>query len=91
MTGEEKQKLSMELDASVVELPENIIDFLKEQSYNASQINDDEIEIDIDALSDDTLFKLRKLLDDFMLEKQKTLAKPGPCEIQVSLMCACTR
>lgn len=82
MTGEEKQKLSMELDASVVELPENIIDFLKEQSYNASQINDDEIEIDIDALSDDTLFKLRKLLDDFMLEKQKTLAKPGPCEIQ---------
>ncbi|RDX83731.1 Transcription factor GTE10, partial [Mucuna pruriens] len=82
MADEEKQKLSMELEASLAELPENIIDFLKEQSYNAGQTNDDEIEIDIDALCDDTLFKLRKLLDDFMPEKQKSQAKAGPCEIE---------
>ncbi|TKY55306.1 Transcription factor GTE8 [Spatholobus suberectus] len=91
MTDEEKQKLSMELEASLAELPENIIDFLKEQSHNAGQINDDETEIDIDALSDDTLFILRKLLDDFMLEKQKTQAKAGPCEIERLRMVAPTK
>ncbi|KAK7389177.1 hypothetical protein VNO78_24012 [Psophocarpus tetragonolobus] len=82
MTREEKQKLSMELEAYPEELPDNIIDFLKEQSYNAGQTNEDEIVIDIDALSDTTLFKLRKLLDDFMLEKQKTQQKSGPCQIE---------
>ncbi|KAK7265581.1 hypothetical protein RJT34_33202 [Clitoria ternatea] len=82
MTDEEKQKLSMELEASLVELPENIIDFLKEQSFNAGQTNDDEIEIDIDALSPDTLFKLRKLLDDYMLEKQTAQAKAAPCKVE---------
>ncbi|KAL2321706.1 hypothetical protein Fmac_026085 [Flemingia macrophylla] len=85
MTDKEKQKLSMELEASLADLPDNIIDFLKEQSNNAGQTNDDEIEIDIDALGDDTLFKLRMLLDDFLLEKQKTQAKAGPREIEVSL------
>ncbi|XP_052175006.1 transcription factor GTE10-like [Diospyros lotus] len=70
MTAEEKIKLSTELE-SLVELPESIIDFLKKQSYDASQIEDDEIEIDLDALTDDTLFTLRKLLDDFLLDQQK--------------------
>nr|KYP65314.1 Bromodomain-containing protein DDB-G0270170 [Cajanus cajan] len=81
MTDKEKQKLSMELEASLADLPENIIDFLKEQSNTVGQTNDDEIEIDIDALGDVTLFKLRKLLDDFLLDKQ-TQAKAGPCEME---------
>ncbi|RZC17333.1 Transcription factor GTE10 isoform B [Glycine soja] len=83
MTVEEKQKLSLELETMIGELPDSISDFLREQSYNEGQINDDEIEIDIDALSDDTLFKLRKLLDDYMLEKQKSLAKAGQCEMEL--------
>ncbi|XP_047157257.1 transcription factor GTE10-like isoform X1 [Vigna umbellata] len=83
MTVEEKHKLSVELEAMLGELPDAIVDFLREQSYNAGQTNDDEIEIDIDALSDETLFKLRKLLDDYLLEKQRSQAKAGQCEMEL--------
>ncbi|KAK6920562.1 Bromodomain [Dillenia turbinata] len=83
MTGEEKHKLSTELEDMLAELPENIIDFLKERSFNASQTSDDEIEIDIDALSDDTLFELRKLLDEYLLEKKKKQAKSEPREVEL--------
>ncbi|WJX33182.1 hypothetical protein P8452_21418 [Trifolium repens] len=83
MSDMEKQKLSQELEDMLGELPENILDFLKEQSHNAGQTNDDEIEIDIDVLSDDTLFKLRKLLDDFMVEKQRFQPKVGQCEMKL--------
>ncbi|CAI8597550.1 unnamed protein product [Vicia faba] len=83
MSDMEKQKLSQELEEMLGELPETILDFLKEQSHNAGQTNDDEIEIDIDTLSDDTLFKLRKLLDDYMLEKQRFQPKAGQCEMEL--------
>ncbi|KAK6924712.1 NET domain, partial [Dillenia turbinata] len=82
MTGEEKHKLSTELEDLLAELPDNIIEFLKERSSNAGQTSDDEIEIDIDALSDDTLLELRKLLDDYLLEKNKKQAKSEPCEVE---------
>lgn len=81
MTEQEKHKLSVELEALLGELPESIIDFLKEHSSN-SQAGEDEIEIDIDALSDDTLFALRKLLDDYTMEKQKR-TKAEPCVVEV--------
>ncbi|XP_057419586.1 transcription factor GTE10-like isoform X2 [Lotus japonicus] len=86
MTDEEKQKMSLELEALLAEdeSPETIIDFLKEQSHNSGQTNDDEIEIDIDALGNDTLFKLRKLLDDYVMEKQKIHAATEPCEIKLA-------
>ncbi|OMO93561.1 hypothetical protein COLO4_16829 [Corchorus olitorius] len=83
MTDQEKHKLSTELEALLGELPENIIDFLKEHSSAEGQMGDEEIEIDIDALSDETLFKLRKLLDDYLLEKQKNQAKVEPCEMEL--------
>ncbi|XVF54646.1 hypothetical protein PTKIN_Ptkin05aG0197900 [Pterospermum kingtungense] len=83
MTDQEKHYLSTELESLLGELPENIVEFLKEQSSTEGQTGDDEIEIDIDALSDDTLFKLRKLLDDYLLEKQKNQAKAEPCEMEL--------
>ncbi|OIW21874.1 hypothetical protein TanjilG_13743 [Lupinus angustifolius] len=83
ITAEERHKLSVELEAMLGELPEKIIDFLKEQSCDGGQTDEEEIEIDIDALSDDTLFKLRNLLDDYILEKQKVQSKSGPCEIEL--------
>ncbi|KAK9278613.1 hypothetical protein L1049_028186 [Liquidambar formosana] len=83
MTDEEKLKLSAELEGLLGELPESIVDFLKQQSCNAGQTGEDEIEIDIDALSHDTLFTLRKLLDDYLLEKQKIQAKTEPCEVEL--------
>jgi hypothetical protein len=86
MTGEERLKLSTELEALLGELPESIIDFLKEQSAGQTgQTNEEEIEIDIEALSDNTLFTLRKLLDDYMLARQKNQEKAEPCEIEVAL------
>ncbi|CAK7336647.1 unnamed protein product [Dovyalis caffra] len=83
MTNEEKQKLSTELEALLGELPESIIEFLKEHSGNAGQTGEDEIEIDIDALGDDTLFNLRRLLDNYLLEKQKNQSKAEPCEMEI--------
>ncbi|GFZ17410.1 nuclear protein X1 [Actinidia rufa] len=83
MTVAEKHKLSTELEAQLSELPDNIIDFLKQQSYNASQTDDDEVEIDIDTLSDETLFTLRKLLDDHLLGKQKKQGRAEPCEMEL--------
>ncbi|KAI3684443.1 hypothetical protein L6452_33667 [Arctium lappa] len=83
MSDSEKHKLSSELESSLADLPESIIDFLKENSSNANQTTEDEIEIDIDTLSDDTLFKLRKLLDDYLLDKQKNMAKAETCELEL--------
>lgn len=90
MTKEEKHKLSLELEALLAaELPESIIDFLKENSCNGNQTSEDEgeieIEIDIETLSDDTLFGLRKLLDNHYVYKQKTEAKTEPCVMEVLL------
>ncbi|TYH04310.1 hypothetical protein ES288_A09G287900v1 [Gossypium darwinii] len=83
MTDQEKQQLSTELESLLGELPENIIDFLKEHSSTEGQMDEEEIEIDIDALSDETLFQLRKLLDGYLLGKQKSQAKVEPCEMEL--------
>ncbi|XP_057516358.1 transcription factor GTE10-like isoform X2 [Amaranthus tricolor] len=83
MTDDEKHKMSSELEDCLSELPESIIEFLKENSSGAGEDGEEEIEIDIDALSDDVLFKLRKLLDDFLLEKKKNEARAEPCEMEL--------
>ncbi|XP_073023519.1 transcription factor GTE10-like isoform X1 [Primulina eburnea] len=72
MTDIEKKRLGEEVEALLEELPENIIDFLKESTLNGGgQVIEDEIEIDIGTLNDDTLFSLRKLLDDYLQNKEK--------------------
>ncbi|KAK6913007.1 NET domain [Dillenia turbinata] len=83
MTNEEKHKLSKDLEGLLAELPMRIIEFLKEYSSDGKDIEEDEIEIDIDVLSDDTLFALRKLLDEYLQEKQKNVARAEPCEIEL--------
>ncbi|XVF11579.1 hypothetical protein REPUB_Repub08aG0039400 [Reevesia pubescens] len=83
MTDQEKHNLSKELESLLEELPESIVDFLKEQSSSEGQTGEDEIEIDIDALSDETLFKLQKLLDDYLLDKKGNQAKAEPCEMEL--------
>ncbi|KAJ8536584.1 hypothetical protein K7X08_034985 [Anisodus acutangulus] len=81
MSDVEKHKLTTELES--LELPENIVDFLKEKSSNGSQVSEDMIEIDLDVLPDDVLYEVRKLLDDYLLEKQKNQAKGEPCEMEL--------
>lgn len=83
MSNEEKNRLSEELAASLADLPDNIIEFLKEQSSGGAEAGEDEIEIDIDVLSDETLFKLRVLLDEFLHQKQKSSTKAEACEIEL--------
>ncbi|KAI5336219.1 hypothetical protein L3X38_015486 [Prunus dulcis] len=84
LTDEEKAKLTMELEALMdAEVPLNIVNFLQEHSHSEGQTNDNEIEVDLEAFSDDTLFALRKLLDDHLLEKQKRQAKAEPCEMEI--------
>ncbi|XP_057464865.1 LOW QUALITY PROTEIN: transcription factor GTE8 [Actinidia eriantha] len=83
MTDEEKYKLSRDLEALPGELPDNIIEFLKEQISNGKETVEDEVEVDIDDFSNDTLFTLRKLIDDYLEEREKNRAKAEPCEIEV--------
>ncbi|CAI8612128.1 unnamed protein product [Vicia faba] len=83
MSDKEKQNIGRELESLQGEIPAHIVDFLKEHSSNGKECDDDEIEIDIDSLNNDTLFKLRKLLDDSLLEKQKNKVKVEVCEIEL--------
>ncbi|XP_058736680.1 transcription factor GTE9-like isoform X1 [Vicia villosa] len=83
MSDKEKQDIGRELESLQGEIPAHIVDFLKEHNSNGKEGEDDEIEIDIDALNNDTLFKLRKLLDDSLLEKQKNKVKVEVCEIEL--------
>lgn len=83
MTNGEKKKLSLDLEALEEEFPQNIIDLLREQSGSDGQSGEVEIEIDIDTLSDEILFMVRKLLDDYLREKKKSQEKSEPCEMEV--------
>ncbi|XP_068345794.1 transcription factor GTE8-like [Pyrus communis] len=83
MTTEEKLNLSRELESLLGEMPLHIIDFLKEHSSNGKDSGEDEIEIDIDVLSDDTLFTLRRLLNEYLQEKRKNHARAEPCSIEL--------
>ncbi|KAJ4960647.1 hypothetical protein NE237_020557 [Protea cynaroides] len=83
MTDGEKHNLSKELESLLGDMPEHIVDFLRGHSFNGNQTGEDEIEVDIDALSDDTLFTLRKLLDDYLRKKQINQANAEPCEIEI--------
>ncbi|XP_068664762.1 transcription factor GTE9-like [Aristolochia californica] len=83
MSGEEKQSLSRDLESFQGDMPEHIIDYLRSHSFSANQTSEDEIEVDIDALSDEILFTLRKLVDDYLHEKQAEPAKAEPCEMEI--------
>lgn len=83
MNDADKHKLKSDLEAALEELPENIVNFLKEQCDNGSQTVEDEIEIDIDDLSDEKMFALRKLLDDYTVSKQMKQGKAESCEIEL--------
>lgn len=82
LTDEEKRNLRRELENSLEDLPDNIIEFLREQSSHGMEAEEDEIEIDINDLGDETLFTLRKLLDDHLQEKTNR-SRAEPCEIEL--------
>ncbi|KAE8718193.1 Transcription factor GTE8 [Hibiscus syriacus] len=83
MTDEEKHNIGRQLESLLSEMPTHIIDFLREHRSNGNESGEEEIEIDIDVLSDDNMFTLKRLLDDHLQEKQKILVRGDPCEIEV--------
>ncbi|KAI3970299.1 hypothetical protein MKX01_023946 [Papaver californicum] len=76
MTDMEKLKLTEDLQ-SIRDFPPNLIEFLRKQS--TSQTADDELELDIENMTGDTLFTLRKLVDDYMQDQQGNQRKAVPC------------
>lgn len=85
MSIDEKHKLSRDLETHLGDLPDNIINFLRQHGSNKNDDGEDEIEIDINDLSDEALFELRRLLDDHLQEKESD-AKAEPCVIEVFIM-----
>ena len=85
VTAEERQRLSNHLQSIVEDMPDQIVDFLR-RHISSNESGEDEIEVDIDVLSDDVLLELKKLLDDYLPEKQiGQHAKAEPSEIEVCL------
>ncbi|XP_074567881.1 transcription factor GTE9-like [Curcuma longa] len=83
MSKEEKLRLASNLESHLDDLPDHIFDFLRQQS----NMNDSsgEIEIDIESLGDDTLFKLQDLLDKYFQEREmRQLVKFEQCQMEVS-------
>ncbi|XP_052887037.1 transcription factor GTE8-like isoform X2 [Gossypium arboreum] len=84
MTDEEMNNLATELVSLLEELPENISNYLKEHcSSGGGQMDGEPIDINVDALSNESLYKLRKLLDDYLLEKQAKQTKAESREKEV--------
>lgn len=83
MSFVEKQKLSNRLQSQIDEMPNHIIEFLRQKTNN-DKSNEDEIEIDIESLDDETLFELQRLLDDYFDRKQPALPeKVEHCEMEI--------
>ncbi|KAM3197347.1 hypothetical protein ACQJBY_072794 [Aegilops geniculata] len=83
MTFEEKESFGNCL-ASLSEdpeLPGRIIDMLQQCiDNNTDQLGDEEIEIDIHALSDDILLELKKHVDKYLQERDHQQTKSEPSE-----------
>lgn len=77
MSIEEKQMLSRDLESLPGDMPEQIIDFLRKHSSGLSQ-NEYEIEVDIDAFDNETLFELRKIVSDCLNEGNQNAVKNQP-------------
>ncbi|VYS66792.1 unnamed protein product [Arabidopsis thaliana] len=82
MTDEDRLKLGKDLE-SLTEFPAQLINFLRDHNSNEGGIGDDEIEIDINDLSDHALFQLRDLLDEHLREIQNKKSSVEPCEIEL--------
>ncbi|XP_050380146.1 transcription factor GTE8-like isoform X2 [Argentina anserina] len=84
MSMEERLNLTRELESFHPEdMPSSIIQFLSEHSSKGKENPEGEIEISLDVLSDDTLFTVRKLLDEYAQEKEKNHVRAEPCSMEL--------
>lgn len=84
MASGAKEELVNQLQ-SLLDLPDQIVDFFKQQTHNLKPNEDDELVIDIESLNDETLFELRQLLDDYFSMKQPQV-NIEPYEFEVAIL-----
>ncbi|KAK1609876.1 hypothetical protein QYE76_033549 [Lolium multiflorum] len=83
MTDEQKVELSVRLQSYGGFIPEHVVDFIKTHVNDDNDADEDELTIDMNALSDDTLFELRKLLDDYdRVNQSGNTTKDEPREVE---------
>ncbi|KAK1609854.1 hypothetical protein QYE76_033527 [Lolium multiflorum] len=83
MTDEQKVELSVRLQSYGGFIPEHVVDFIKTHVNDDNDADEDELTIDMNALSDDTLFELRKLLDDYdRVNQSGNPTKDEPREVE---------
>ncbi|KAL6143154.1 hypothetical protein ACLB2K_053849 [Fragaria x ananassa] len=84
MSVKDRQNLVRDLESLPPEdIPSSIINFLREHSSKGEDNPEGEIEISIDDFSDDSLFTIRKLLDEHAQEKEKNHVMAEPCSMEL--------
>ncbi|KAJ6841508.1 transcription factor GTE10-like [Iris pallida] len=77
-----RAELSDRLGSMIDDLPDNIINFLRMHNKVVNEAGEEEIEVDIDALSDDRLLELKGLIEDYTQTRQRQVkAEPSGVEI----------
>ncbi|KAG2576463.1 hypothetical protein PVAP13_6NG024600 [Panicum virgatum] len=64
MTSEQKYDLSARLQSYGALIPDHVVEFIRSHADDCDA-DEEELELDMDTLGDDTLFELQKLLDDY--------------------------
>ncbi|KAG0522328.1 hypothetical protein BDA96_07G027500 [Sorghum bicolor] len=82
MTNEQKYDLSARLQSYGAFIPDHVVEFIRSHADNCDA-DEEELELDMDALGDDTLFELQKLLDDYdRVNPSRNLTEEEPHEVE---------
>ncbi|OEL15692.1 Transcription factor GTE8 [Dichanthelium oligosanthes] len=82
MTSEQKYELSARLQSYGALIPDHVVEFIRSHADDCGA-DEDELELDMDALGDDTLFELQKLLDDYdRVNLPRNLTEEDPHEVE---------
>ncbi|KAL6659517.1 hypothetical protein ACP70R_003557 [Stipagrostis hirtigluma subsp. patula] len=82
MTTDQKYELSARLQSYGALIPDHVVEFIRSHAHDCDA-SEDELELDMDALSDDVLFELQKLLDDYdRVNESRSPMKEDPHEVE---------
>ncbi|XP_004972962.1 transcription factor GTE9 isoform X2 [Setaria italica] len=82
MSSEEKYELSARLQSYGALIPDHVVEFIRSHADDCGA-DEEELELDMDALGDDTLFELQKLLDDYdRVNPSRNLTEEDPHEVE---------
>ncbi|KAF8669825.1 hypothetical protein HU200_050999 [Digitaria exilis] len=95
MTSEQKYELSARLQSYGALIPDHVVEFIRSHADDCGA-DEDELELDMDALGDDTLFELQKLLDDYdrvnppgnLIEEDNNEVEVGVAVLEIAIFIA---